>query len=66
MKSIPYASTIGSFMYAQICIRPDLKLTIEMLGRYEINPGIEHCKAVKKALRYLEGTKRSHANIQKI
>jgi hypothetical protein len=51
MKSIPYASTIGSFMYAQICICPDLKLTIEMLGRYEINLGIEHCKAVKKALR---------------
>jgi hypothetical protein len=66
MKSIPYASTIRSFMYAQICIRPDLEFTIGMLGRYEINPGIEHCKAVKKALRYLEGTKRFHANIQKI
>jgi hypothetical protein len=66
MKSIPYASTIGSFMYVQICIRPYLEFTTGMLRRYEINPGIEHCKAVKKALRYLEGTKKSHANIQKI
>jgi hypothetical protein len=50
-------------MYAQIYIRPDLAFTTEMLGRYQINPGIEHCKAVKKALRNLQGTKRSHANI---
>ena len=28
-----------------------------MLGRYQKNPGIEHWKAVKKTLRYLQGTK---------
>jgi hypothetical protein len=63
MKSVSYASTIGSIMYAQIYIRLDLEFTTEMLGRYQVNPSIEHCKAVKKALRYLQGTKRSHANI---
>jgi hypothetical protein len=57
MKSVPYASTIGSIMYAQIYIRPDLELTTGMLGRYQINLGIEHCKVVKKALMYLQGTK---------
>jgi hypothetical protein len=43
MKSIPYACTIGSIMYTQIYIRPDLEFTIGMLGRYQINPDIEHC-----------------------
>jgi hypothetical protein len=62
MKPVPYASTIESIMYAQIYICPDLEFTIGMLERYQINLGIEHCKAVKKALRYLQGTKRSHAN----
>ena len=57
MKSVPYASAIGSIMYAQVCTRPDLAFTTGMLGRYQKNPGIEHWKAVKKALRYLQGTK---------
>ena len=28
-----------------------------MLGRYESNPGMEHWKAAKKVMRYLQGTK---------
>jgi hypothetical protein len=52
MKLVLYASTIRSIMYAQIYIRPDLEFTIGMLGRYQINLGTEHCKVVKKALRY--------------
>jgi hypothetical protein len=44
-------------MYAQIYIRPDLEFTTGMLGRYQINPGIEHFNAVRKALMYLQGTK---------
>jgi hypothetical protein len=42
MKSVPYASTIESIMYAQICIRSDLVFTTGMLGTYQINPGTEH------------------------
>jgi hypothetical protein len=42
MKSVPYASTMRSIMYAQIYIRPNLEFTIRVLGRYQINPGIEH------------------------
>lgn len=30
-----------------------------MLGRYQSNPGIEHSKAAKKVMRYLQGTKYS-------
>jgi hypothetical protein len=57
MKSVSYASAIGRILYAQVCTRPDLAFTTGMLGRYQKNPGIDHWKVVKKALRYVQGTK---------
>ena len=57
MKNIPYASTVGSLMYAQVCTRPDIAFIVGMLGRYQSNPGIEHWRAAKKVMRYLQGTK---------
>ena len=56
MKSVPYASAVGSIMYAQVCTRPDLAFVIGMLGRYQSNPGPDHWKAVKKVLRYMQAT----------
>ena len=53
---MPYASAIGSLHYAQVCTRPDLSFVTRVLGRYQSNPGIEHWKMVKKALRYVRGT----------
>ena len=51
MKDIPYASAVGSLMYAQLCTRPeDLAYTIGQLGRYLINPGIDHWKTAKKVM----------------
>ncbi|KAK2988522.1 hypothetical protein RJ640_022473 [Escallonia rubra] len=57
MECIPYASAVGSLMYAQICTRPDIAYVVGMLGRYQINPGMGHWKAAKKVMRYLQGTK---------
>ena len=57
MKNISYASAVGSLMYAQVCIRPDIAFAIGMLGRYQSNPGMDHWKAAKKVMRYLQGTK---------
>jgi hypothetical protein len=34
MKSVPYASTVGSLMYAQVCTHHDLTFVIGMLDRY--------------------------------
>ena len=34
MKNIPYASVVGSLMYAQVCTRPDIAFVVGMLGRY--------------------------------
>ena len=57
MKNIPYASAVGSLMYAQICTRPNIAFVIGVLGRYQSNPCIDHCRAAKKMMRYLQGTK---------
>ena len=57
MKNIPYASIVGSLMYAQVCTRPDIAFAIGMLGRYQSNPCIGHRRATKKVMRYLQGTK---------
>lgn len=34
MKDKPYASLVGSFMYAQVCTRPDLAFSVSMLGHF--------------------------------
>jgi hypothetical protein len=57
MKAIPYASVVGSLIYAQVCTRPNLAFVTGMLGRYQKNPGKPHEDGAKKALRYLQGTK---------
>ena len=57
MKNIPYASVVGSLMYAQVCTRPGISYAVGMLGRYQSNLGLEHWKAAKKIMRYLKGTR---------
>ena len=56
MKVIPYASAIGSIMYAMLCTRPDVCLAISLAGRYQTNPGVNHWTAVKNILKYLKMT----------
>ena len=57
MKVIPYASTIGSIMYAMLCTRPDVCLAISLAGRYQSNPRVDHRTEVKNILKYLKRTK---------
>ena len=57
MKVIPYASAIGSIMYAMLCTRPDVNLVVSLVGRYQSNPGKEHWTVVKNILKYLKRTK---------
>ncbi|RVW69573.1 Retrovirus-related Pol polyprotein from transposon TNT 1-94 [Vitis vinifera] len=42
IKNIPYVSTVGSLMYAQVCTRPAIAFVVGMLGRYQSNPSINH------------------------
>jgi hypothetical protein len=44
-------------MYAQTCTRPNISFAVGMLGRYQSNPGMDHWKAAKKMMRYLQGSK---------
>jgi hypothetical protein len=53
MKTVSYASVVGSLMYDQVCTHPDLSFIIEMLGRYQKNPDKPHWDGAKKTLRYL-------------
>ncbi|KAK8505509.1 hypothetical protein V6N12_075851 [Hibiscus sabdariffa] len=57
MSQVPYASAIGSIMYAMICTRPDLSYALSMTSRYQSNPGESHWVAVKNILKYLRRTK---------
>ena len=56
MSKVPYASAIGSLMYAMLCTRPDICFAIGMVSCYQSNPGLAHWRAVKRILRYLRGT----------
>src|SRR3954469_8260401 len=57
MKGVPYASAIGSIMYAMLCTRPDVCLAISLAERYQSNLGVDHWTAIKNILKYLKSTK---------
>ena len=57
MSRIPYASAIGSIMYAMLCTRPDVSYALSMTSRYQSTPGEAHWIAVKNILKYLRRTK---------
>ncbi|KAE8686500.1 cytochrome P450 71A9-like [Hibiscus syriacus] len=56
MVKVPYASAIGSLMYAMVCTRPYIAHAVGAVSRYMNNPGKVHWEAVKWILRYLRGT----------
>jgi hypothetical protein len=56
MSRVPYASVVGSLMYAMVCIRPDIAHAEEVLSRYMSKPGKEHWTTIKRFFRYLCGT----------
>ena len=57
MKAVPYASAVGSLMYAMLCTRPDICFAVGMVSRFQSNPGKEHWTAVKHIIKYLKRTR---------
>ncbi|KAK1601881.1 hypothetical protein QYE76_008090, partial [Lolium multiflorum] len=57
MSQIPYASAVGSIMYAMLCTRPDIAHAVSLTSKYQSDPGMEHWTAVKNILKYLKRTK---------
>ena len=56
MSKVPYASVVGSLMYAMVCTRPDISQAVGVVSRYMHDPGKEHWQAVKWILRYILNT----------
>ncbi|RVX14680.1 Retrovirus-related Pol polyprotein from transposon TNT 1-94 [Vitis vinifera] len=56
MSKVPYASAIGSLMYAMVCTRPDIAHAVGVVSRFMSMPGKQHWEAVKWILRYLKGS----------
>ncbi|GKE58106.1 hypothetical protein Tco_1497291 [Tanacetum coccineum] len=56
MSRVPYASAVGSLMFAMICTRPDIAHAVGVVSRYMAKPGRGHWEAVKRILRYIKGT----------
>ena len=57
MNAIPYASAIGSIMYAMLCTRPNVAYALSVASRYQSNPGEAHWVAAKNILKYFKRTK---------
>ncbi|WZZ70731.1 hypothetical protein YC2023_082101 [Brassica napus] len=54
MDTTPYASAVGSLMYAMIVTRPDLGFAVGLVSRFMSKPSREHWEAVKWVMRYLK------------
>ena len=57
MGRIPYASVVGSIMYAMTCIRSNVAYSLGVVSRYQSDPGENQWKVVKTILKYLRNTK---------
>ena len=57
MSRVPYASTVGSVMYAMTCTRADVAYSLGVMSICQSDPGEAHWKVVKTILKYLRNTK---------
>nr|GEY37494.1 hypothetical protein [Tanacetum cinerariifolium] len=57
MQNVPYASAVGSIMYAMRCTRPDVVFAQNVTSRFQHNPCDIHWTTVKNILKYLRNTK---------
>ncbi|XP_036347223.1 secreted RxLR effector protein 161-like [Rhagoletis pomonella] len=56
LNSHIYRQAIGSLMFAAIVTRPDISYAVGEVSRFMDNPKPSHVSAVKRILRYLNGT----------
>jgi len=56
MFRVPYASVVGSMMYAMVCTRLDIAHVVGVLSRFMSKLGKENWTIVKRVFRYLHGT----------
>lgn len=56
MLNVPYRQLVGALQFLVQVSRPDICFAVNVLSRYNENPGKEHWAAAKRVLRYLKGT----------
>ena len=56
MKDIPYREALGSLMWLQVTIQPDLSYAINILSHFAYNSGKPHWNAIKYVLGYIKRT----------
>lgn len=56
MDKVPYASCVGSLIYAMVCTRPNLAQAMSIVSRLISNPGEPHWDALKWIMRYVKGS----------
>ena len=52
-----YRELIGSLLYLANGTRPDIAFAVNQLSQYVTNPTLQHWTALKRILRYVQGTK---------
>ncbi|GKE60164.1 hypothetical protein Tco_1510531 [Tanacetum coccineum] len=57
MQNVPYASVVGSIMYAVRCTRPDVAFTKNITSRFQQMPSEDHWTVVKNILKHLRNNK---------
>ncbi|GJQ94792.1 hypothetical protein Tco_0005931 [Tanacetum coccineum] len=57
MQNIPYASAVGSIMYAIRCTHPDVAFAQNITSQFHQNPDDVRWTTVKNTLKYLHNTK---------
>ena len=57
MKTVSYASAVGSLMYVMLCTSLVICYSIGIVSRYQSNLGREHWIVVKHILKYLKRTR---------
>jgi len=55
--NIPFREAVGALMHLMTATRPDIAFAVGYASRFMENPQAEHWIAVKRILRYLQGTK---------
>jgi hypothetical protein len=56
MSKIPYRTIVCSLLYVVSFTRPDLASSVGIVCRFMDNPGKPHWEAVKRILKYIQGT----------
>ena len=57
MARVPYCNAVGTLMYLAISTRPDIATAVGRVARFMEDPGPQHWLAVKRIMRYLQGTR---------